>query len=222
MLLSSMSGQRMTGGCSCSRPTAPARGLVAVRADFKLSAIGGPTPQRQTIVSVGQSSAPPPPANGTIIPAVAAGGIFLFGMVKYIQKKRQGSLHGLEERGYLDQNRFRKDPFMSDVMKNVNTVPMPALSDEQIAAARARRQKERANHKITLEDIELPENHPWATKAPVSKDDDQRVRARIRLQRGVPPPPASPAGSADGDSGDARPRPRTRGIEAPNSRSSKL
>jgi len=146
----------------------------------------------------------------------------LFGMVKYIQKKRQGSLHGLEERGYLDQNRFRKDPFMSDVMKNVNTVPMPALSDEQIAAARARRQKERANHKITLEDIELPENHPWATKAPVSKDDDQRVRARIRLQRGVPPPPASPAGSADGDSGDARPRPRTRGIEAPNSRSSKL
>lgn len=26
----------------------------------------------------------------------------------------------------------------------------------------------RANHKLSLEDIELPENHPWATKAPVS------------------------------------------------------
>ncbi len=26
----------------------------------------------------------------------------------------------------------------------------------------------RANHKLTLEDIELPENHPFAVKAPVS------------------------------------------------------
>ncbi|KAJ9515944.1 hypothetical protein QJQ45_016878 [Haematococcus lacustris] len=105
--------------------------------------------------------------------------------------QRRGSLRGLEDRGYLNEDRGRKDVFMNDVMKNVNTVPMPSLSEEQISAARSRRQKERANHRISLDDIELPTNHPWATRAPGAQDDEERVRAQLRVRRGAPLAPNS-------------------------------
>jgi hypothetical protein len=53
----------------------------------------------------------------------------------------------------------------------------------------------RANHKVTLEDIELPENHPWATKAPVSarlpvvKHDMLVVHCDVWPQRNRHAPP---------------------------------
>jgi hypothetical protein len=79
------------------------------------------------------------------------------------------------------------------VLRNINMVPVEELSEEAIATARARRSRERwvrrtstrhstnlhqptnqlcAPHrsaylKMDLDEVELPENHPWAVKKPV-------------------------------------------------------
>ncbi|KIZ07016.1 hypothetical protein MNEG_0943 [Monoraphidium neglectum] len=61
-----------------------------------------------------------------------------------------------------------RDPFEREVLRNVNMVAVDELSDEAIAAARARRSRESAFLKLDLEEVELPENHPWAVRRPVS------------------------------------------------------
>ncbi|MEW5298125.1 MAG: hypothetical protein WDW36_001280 [Sanguina aurantia] len=76
-------------------------------------------------------------------------------------------------------------------MKNINTVDMEMLSKEQIDAARQRRSMERANHKLDLDDVELPPNHPFATRQPMSQEDLELVRARLNARRSTPPMPGS-------------------------------
>uniref|UniRef100_A0A383WCL7 Uncharacterized protein n=1 Tax=Tetradesmus obliquus TaxID=3088 RepID=A0A383WCL7_TETOB len=123
--------------------------------------------------------------------ALAAAALALGFVTNRLRKKGQ-------EMGYNYYIPGRNDPFMKDVMKNVNTVQMDELSPEIIAAARARRSRERANHRLDLEEVELPENHPWATRKPMSQEQEAAIQARLQVKprssRGGPP------------AGDTRPR----------------
>jgi len=99
-----------------------------------------------------------------------------------------GSLDRLVTRGHLSEDRHREgDPFYDATMKRVNTVQYGELSSDQIAAARARRSRERSpSPALRLEDIELPDNHPFASRTNVSAAEEELMLARLRVRRGVP------------------------------------
>ncbi|KAF6266822.1 hypothetical protein COO60DRAFT_1697273 [Scenedesmus sp. NREL 46B-D3] len=132
----------------------------------------------------------------SMVGALAAAALAIGFVANRLRKRGQ-------EMGYNNHMPGRNDPFLNDVMKNVRTVQMDELPPELIAAARARRSRERANHKLDLEEVELPENHPWAMRMPMSHEQEaaiqSRLQVRLRTGRG-----GAAGGSAAGD--DARPR----------------
>lgn len=180
---------------SCMRPSAlgkvsvryaRARQPVLARAQFKLSVLASP---QVTVV-------PTKPAieQGSVSwVAAPLAFIVLAGALVGWKKVKSGSVSGLVERGYLSSSRSKADPFYKDVMKDVNTVAIEQLSEAQILAARARRSKERANHKLSLDDVELPENHPFAVRRKLSKDEEQLIAARLNARRGMPVAGPEPA-----------------------------
>ncbi|KAK9903560.1 hypothetical protein WJX75_008961 [Coccomyxa subellipsoidea] len=101
---------------------------------------------------------------------------------------RPGSLDSLEGRGLINEERnvSNSDPFYDNVMKNVRTVQIEELSKEQIEAARLRRRRDRDVGSLDLENVELPENHPFAVKKQVSKDEEELQNARLKVTRGLP------------------------------------
>jgi hypothetical protein len=114
------------------------------------------------------------------------------------RKGSRGSVTSLEERGALDENRYvDDDKFFSGMMKTVRTVEMPELTSDQIKAARERRRQSRDvdASPSTLDNVELPANHPFATTAKVSESERKKLAERVRemnkprtRQRGTPPP----------------------------------
>ena len=133
---------------------------------------------------------------------VAGGGVLVLGAVlaKILgaRKGSRGSVTSLEERGALDENRYvDDDKFFSGMMKTVRTVEMPELTSDQIKAARERRRQSRDvdASPSTLDNVELPANHPFATTAKVSEAERKKLAERVRemnkprtRQRGTPPP----------------------------------
>ena len=131
---------------------------------------------------------------------VAGGGVLVVGVVlaKILGGRRGGSVASLEERGALDENRYvDDDKFFSGMMKTVRTVEMPALTEAQIRAARERRRQSRDidASPSSLENVELPANHPFATDAKVSEAERKKLAERVREMnkprrrrgRGAPP-----------------------------------
>lgn len=177
--------QRGVAGCR--------RTCVVVRADhFRLSSSAGAQHpyQHASIRAFDPTTsyaATQPPATvsqqgGFALPLVASG-VALIGVAAILYKKLtgHGSLNGLEARGYMG-NRGRGDVLFQDMMKDVNTVRIETLSSSQIDAARARRSRERANHRVSMEEVELPPNHPWATRAPVSNEDHEASLQHLKLR----------------------------------------
>ena len=131
---------------------------------------------------------------------VAGGGVLVIGVVlaKILGGRRGGSVASLEERGALDENRYvDDDKFFSGMMKTVRTVEMPELTSDQIKAARERRRQSRDvdASPSSLDNVELPANHPFATTAKVSESERKKLAERVRemnkprtRQRGTPPP----------------------------------
>ncbi|KAG2496421.1 hypothetical protein HYH03_005647 [Edaphochlamys debaryana] len=83
--------------------------------------------------------------------------------------------------GGLDDytHRYTSNVQLKDVMKDINTVRIDDLSPDQIEAARARRSKER----LMLEDVELPQNHPFATKQKLTPEEMERSLQNLRAGR---------------------------------------
>ena len=89
------------------------------------------------------------------------------------------------------------DKFFSGMMKTVRTVEMPTLTEAQVRAARERRRQSRDidASPSTLENVELPANHPFATDAKVSEAERKKLAERVREMnkprrrrgRGAPP-----------------------------------
>jgi hypothetical protein len=141
---------------------------------------------------------PPVKASNTLPPAPVIGLAIVTALsflVKLLLRARNSdeAMYGIESTSFSSQLQ-RGDSFSRE-MRNMNIMPMPQLSAEQVAAARARRQKERANQKLSLLDVELPPNHPWATKTQVSAQEEEEVRARLRVRQRLRPA-ASPAEAA--------------------------
>ena len=113
---------------------------------------------------------------------LAGGGVLVLGAVlaKILgaRKGSRGSVTSLEERGALDENRYvDDDKFFSGMMKTVRTVEMPELTSDQIKAARERRRQSRDvdASPSSLDNVELPANHPFATTAKVSESERKKL-----------------------------------------------
>ena len=150
----------------------------------------------KTGTAIGES----PLSNLPVPLPVAGGGVLVVGVVlaKILGGRRGGSVASLEERGALDENRYvDDDKFFSGMMKTVRTVEMPALTEAQIRAARERRRQSRDidASPSSLENVELPANHPFATDAKVSEAERKKLAERVREMnkprrrrgRGAPP-----------------------------------
>ena len=151
------------------------------------------------VTSVQQKSLADESGNGLDV-KVAGGAVFAalvlaLGISKVTRK--QGSVERLVSRGMLDEYRERQDPYYKNMMKNINKVKVQPLTQEQIEEARKRRAGDmRARGSQTsgakgkegenLEDFNIPENHPWAEKKDVSKDDEELIKARLSVRRGLP------------------------------------
>ncbi|KAL0029419.1 hypothetical protein WJX77_006094 [Trebouxia sp. C0004] len=120
------------------------------------------------------------------IPGILLVVFALFKIFKKIQGR--GSVTGLVSRGLVQEEKGtnKGDPYYKDIMKHVNTVDMEQLSDDQIAAARARRMKERDIARFDIEKMDLPENHPFAVAKKVSKDEEELAKKRLSVKRGLP------------------------------------
>eukprot|EP00889_Picochlorum_renovo_P005903 jgi/Picre1/32933/NNA_008262.t1 len=70
-------------------------------------------------------------------------------------------------------------------MKGMKTVKYEDLTEEQVLAARRRRQKEVANDSIDIDNLELPANHPFAESRQVSKEEEELQRQRLLARRGL-------------------------------------
>jgi hypothetical protein len=76
----------------------------------------------------------------------------------------------------------------TEMMREIDTRAIGELSDEAVAAARARRARERAGSgggggPVDLDEVELPDNHPWAVRRPVSAEEEELIRARLSVPR---------------------------------------
>ncbi|KAI8476430.1 MAG: hypothetical protein J3K34DRAFT_401343 [Monoraphidium minutum] len=158
--------------------------------------------QQQQLIGVDPS--PPVPtkkaAAGIPLPLVAlAAAAAAFGTFKLIKQRSRFGGHG--------------DPFEREVLRNVNMVAVDELSNEAIAAARARRSRESAYLKMELEEVELPENHPWAVRKPVSEEQEAEITARLQVRRGVRRPADGAAGGRDAPSESEQAAGRRRRME---------
>lgn len=121
---------------------------------------------------------------------VVPGAVFVAYTFFRIFRKIQGrgSVNGLVSRGLVSEEKGinRGDPYYKDIMKHVNTMQMEELSDDQIKAARARRSKERDTPRLDLDQVELPDNHPFAVKKKVSKDEEELAKKRLEVKKGLP------------------------------------
>ena len=137
-------------------------------------------------------------AGGGGLDVKVAGGValFVFALVSLWQRakrRNRGSVDRLVSRGMLEEDREGKDPYYNNMMKNVNKLSIQPLSQEQIEQARKRRAGNvgkpkggSGSDKAKLESFDIPENHPWAEKTSVAKDDEELIKARLAVKRGLP------------------------------------
>ena len=173
---------------------------ASASADGKKAAAKSVGKEKKSSGKTGTAIGESPLSNLPVPLPVAGGGVLVVGVVlaKILGGRRGGSVASLEERGALDENRYvDDDKFFSGMMKTVRTVEMPALTEAQIRAARERRRQSRDidASPSTLENVELPANHPFATDAKVSEAERKKLAERVREMnkprrrrgRGAPP-----------------------------------
>lgn len=98
-----------------------------------------------------------------------------------LRYKRNNSL---EERGFKP-NRDAGEDHYSKMMKGMKTVRYDELSEEQMKAARQRRQRETSQDMLDIENVELPPNHPFAVKKEISEEEAEIQRQRLMARRGL-------------------------------------
>ena len=173
---------------------------ASASADGKKAAAKSVGKEKKSSGKTGTAIGESPLSNLPVPLPVAGGGVLVIGVVlaKILGGRRGGSVASLEERGALDENRYvDDDKFFSGMMKTVRTVEMPTLTEAQVRAARERRRQSRDidASPSTLENVELPANHPFATDAKVSEAERKKLAERVREMnkprsrrgRGAPP-----------------------------------
>eukprot|EP00890_Picochlorum_soloecismus_P005159 jgi/Picsp_1/5644/NSC_03003-R1_hypothetical protein COCSUDRAFT_53521 [Coccomyxa subellipsoidea C-169] len=97
---------------------------------------------------------------------------------------RSRRANALEERGFKRGGAADEDHY-NKLMKGVKTVQYDELTEEQMMAARRRRQREVPKDSLDMENLELPENHPFAVNKQVSKEEEELQRQRLLARRGL-------------------------------------
>lgn len=125
----------------------------------------------------------------TSLPVIGAAAALLFlGITRTIgaiRRKRNAS--DLEARGMLDESRDQKDPYLEDVMERMGRVQYGDLSETQINEARLRRSRARRGKlPPNEEEIDIPANHPFAKREQISSDQEELMKQRMRVRRGLP------------------------------------
>lgn len=100
------------------------------------------------------------------------------------------AVSSLSKRGLLGEERATDKQYEKQV-KGMRTLEIPELSEEEIEAARKRRAASRVTDpeqiKQELEQMEVPANHPWASKEMISEEEERRKHQQL-LQMNEPPP----------------------------------
>lgn len=116
------------------------------------------------------------------VPAFFLGLITLTRVLGAVMRRQRRS--ALEERGYKRDSAADEDHY-NRMMRGMKTVRYDELSDEAMAQARARRQREVAADDLDIDNFELPSNHPFAVKEAVSKEEEAMQRERLMARRGL-------------------------------------
>lgn len=103
-------------------------------------------------------------------------------LIGYIMRRNRRN--ALEERGFKRDTAADEDHY-NRMMRGMKTVKYEELSQEQMAAARKRRQREVANDSIDIDNLELPANHPFAVHQEVSAEEEELQRQRLLARRGL-------------------------------------
>lgn len=148
------------------------------------------------VAGVGSNTSP---VTSTEAPSILSNAIWgvpvaLVGLVIFakILKASKGSVSHLEQRGLLDSDRKPNSatPWDADTvgaaLNKVKYMDYSPLTDDQILKQRKRRQMERDVVEVKLEEIAIPENHPWATSAADDDLTDEMILDRLSLKRGIP------------------------------------
>ncbi|GAB4814511.1 hypothetical protein N2152v2_001557 [Parachlorella kessleri] len=158
---------------------------------------------RYIVASPAPTGAAPPRA--TKVPFYVYGPLALLGLVGVMRVVgallRRGQSGGgqtsvgkkeeLEEKEMKQKKEEKKKnwPGVAGMMRTMKTTNYEELSEEQILAARRRRMKEIARHvdnaPLDLDQIELPDNHPFAVKKKLSPEEEAVQAKRLRARRGL-------------------------------------
>lgn len=131
----------------------------------------------------------PEPAGGPplhiAVPAALAGLVVALRAGRML-KKRMGGGSRLEERGFK-KGGVADDRAYAQAIKGMRRIQYDELSPEQIEAARRRRRREveKDAAPLDLEQIELPENHPFAVKKRLAPEEEALQRSRLSARRGL-------------------------------------
>lgn len=144
--------------------------------------------QQQTFEQTAEVAAGPPPqrsfTESWAFKGAAVGVLVALGLSILKRLRRRSSVSDLEDRGYLDESRGNADPYLEDVMKNVNKVEYGELSEEQIAAARKRRARGMVDFRKA--EPEVPKDHPFAVKQELTPEEEELIQKRLSVRRGAP------------------------------------
>jgi len=116
------------------------------------------------------------------VPALLVGLIATTRVIGAVMRRQRRS--ALEERGYKRDTAADEDHY-NRMMRGMKTVKYDELSAEAVAQARARRQREAAGDDLDIDNLELPSNHPFATRESVSAEEEAMQRERMMARRGL-------------------------------------
>mmetsp|Transcript_38559 Transcript_38559/g.64879 ORF Transcript_38559/g.64879 Transcript_38559/m.64879 type:complete len:239 (-) Transcript_38559:409-1125(-) len=184
-------GSVRPAGLSCIRVARLARTRTTHRNRVQVKCQATPRPGSTIKTKITTTIQAAPPSAETLLKEnkFAIGAVALIAAWAFFRFKPKGSVDALARRGVgLGKERgVDADTFYKGMMKNVRTAAFPELTDEQISAARARRRqesfrKEDGSPDSLYDQVEIPENHPWATAKQVSKEDEEERQANIAAQ----------------------------------------
>lgn len=124
-------------------------------------------------------------------------------VLRTVLRARRGSRDAARRRGLvvedLANGRSQDDPFAKDTMRRYNIVKMPELTDEQMARARARRAREMVD--FSFEDVEVPEDHPFAIKSELTDEERETIRRNLNAESPSERRMNRARGESNGDAG---------------------
>lgn len=105
-------------------------------------------------------------------------------VLRSVLRARRGSRSIAQRRGLVLEGTSRRsddeDPFGKDALRKYNVVKVPELTEEQVNRARARRARDLVD--FTLDDVMVPEDHPFAVKNDLTEEERENIRKNLNAE----------------------------------------